>query len=1267
MQDMYGFIWLGTENGLTRYEGNNSHHYYNIPDNPASLGNNCVHSLMEDGEDIWVGTNTGIFIYRRASNSFEFFEAETRYNVTINSEIRRVFKVSDGRIWIATLGQGIFIYDPSDGTLQQNVSQTSLALDICQCDDFIYVSCVRSHLLKFDCSGKFCGDIDAHHPEDATPSVLHASSGRIWMGAGNILQCYDPDTDTICETSLPGEILCINDSRDGKILVGTTKGLLAYFQDSGTYVRIRVFPDESDTYGYTSVNAVMIDAENTLWALTSEGGACYLPSNLQAIHYSNIPIDGEGNKVNCFIENDEDILIGTEGGLWEYRQPGGKLKKHQLRHNRENITNVNVMTRLDGRLWIGTNGYGAYTVDISTGDVRNYKHDETLMGTISSNDVMSIQKRTNGLYEVGTQFGLCEYRPESDSFTPIVSIGSMSTVNTTCEDHDRNLWVATSNMGLYKHTSNYSTWTNYRNCFVGESPSHIGNIFCIMQDSNGRIWFGMDGNGLCTYNKEKDRIESVSTANEWMHKENIYSIQEDRSGNIWMSTDKGLVTFNPARQPYRYGIVDGLKDSRFSINASTRSSDGNLYFGEAHGFYRFIPEDLTTNTYSPPVYITDIHVQGYPEAITISNGISPAGEHGIQLHHDQNNFTIYVSVLSYVSPARNTCRYIMRGLDKEWTETTSNQIEFKNLSPGDYTLEVYGINNDGLESDEPAILHISIARPWWASTTAMILYLLALFTLVVLSMTWWNRRLQEQYRKKEEENAIAQEQEVNKSKIRFFINLVHEIRTPLSMITLPLERLKEETHKDDKYVQIIDKNVEYLLSVTNQLLEFQKMDSTHFDLNKTEFHIKKLLDDLRKQFDTAGSKEDVELILDAPEDDIIIYADKDRVRTILINLLNNAVKHAVSQIRISLAYDGEQIEVRVENDGTPIPANEKEKIFDLFYQVRGSNNAALGTGIGLSFSKQLAEAHGGRLVLNDSENGASFSLILPNIKAPATSYFENMNKVVDQAVTPSDDTLIDDIDESCTILVVEDNPGLLKLVSDSLKRWYNVLSAPCGEDALKLLETNDVTITVSDVMMPGISGIELCQQMRSDINTSHIPVILLTAKTTVESKVEGMEAGAVVYMEKPFSMRQLHLQIENLRSLRRALGEEKDLQTITSGNASSAADFALGTRDMEFIEKLNKVVEERIKADGCSVDMVADMMNMSRRSFHRKINALFGMTPNNYILKYKMQMAAKLLDEGYRASEVADMLNFSASSYFAKCFKAEYGVNPKDYQGRKPE
>ncbi|MCQ2147087.1 MAG: response regulator, partial [Bacteroidales bacterium] len=619
------------------------------------------------------------------------------------------------------------------------------------------------------------------------------------------------------------------------------------------------------------------------------------------------------------------------------------------------------------------------------------------------------------------------------------------------------------------------------------------------------------------------------------------------------------------------------------------------------------------------------------------------------------------SVLSYVSTARNTCRYIMRGLDKEWTETSSNQIEFKNLSPGDYTLTVYGINNDGYESSEPAVLHISIAPPWWLFIIAILVHFLIIVGAVIFFMAWWNRRLAEQYRKKEEENAIAQEQEAYKSKIRFFTNLVHEIRTPLSMITLPLERLKEETRRDDKYIQIIDKNVEYLLSVSNQLLEFQKIDSNKLELNKTEFHIKKLLDDLRKQFDTAGSKDDVTLTMEAPEDDMVIYADKDRVRTILINLLNNAVKHAVSRIGIALTYGEGLIEVRVDNDGTPIPANEKEKIFDLFYQVKGSNNAALGTGIGLSFSKQLAQAHGGRLVLNESESGASFSLILPLEKAPATTFFENMNKVVDQAVTFTDDTLIDDKDESCTILVVEDNPGLLKLVSDSLGRWYNVLSAACGEDALKLLESNDVTIVVSDVMMPGISGIELCQQMRSDINTSHIPVILLTAKTTVEAKVEGMEAGAVVYMEKPFSMRQLHLQIESLRSLRRALGEEKDLQAVASGESGSAADFALGTRDMEFIEKLNKFVEERIKVDGCNVDTVAEEMCMSRRNFHRKVIALFGMTPNNYILKYKMQMAAKLLNEGYRVSEVSDMLNFSASSYFAKCFKAEFGVNPKDF------
>lgn len=1180
LQDSYGFIWLGTENGLTRHDGNSCRNYYHDPAAPESLGNNGIHALMEDDGDIWVGTNNGVYIFRRHKDIFEFFGKKTKYKVTINCEVRRIFKASDGRIWIATLGQGAFVYDPSDDTLLQFNDQTSLVRNIFEdADRKIHVIAV--------------GDDEFPTP-DAVPVNLTG-----------------PDGD--------------------RIVIG---------------------------------NSSMTDNEGTLWVMTPDDGACFLPRNLRSIHYHSIPGGSAVNRVRCFVERgDGMIMVGTDNGIWVYDPSTDNLKKNPLYYSSKEITRISAMEEINGTLWIGTHGSGLFRYDLQRRTTRNYRHDGSVPGTLSSDDVLCISPQTrNDLIEIGTSFGLCEYRPQQDVFTPRLSIGSMSEVNSICEAVDGMMWVATSNIGLYCNNIRNGEWKNYSSVWTGDTFFETGNIISSMQDSEGRLWLGLDGNGPALFNMEKDRMESLPSIAEAMRKESIFSMQEDRIGNVWMAGSKGLSVISPSYGIRTFGTEDGLKSSRFSANASIRTSDGLILFGDSHGFYDFLPEQLKQNTYAPPVYITTVRVQDMDKPSQISNGFNLLEGNKLPLSYKENNFEVTVAVLSYVSPHKNRCRYKLSGYDKDWKTGAPGTIAYQNLSPGDYTLTVYGINNDGYESSEPAVLHISIAPPWWLSYIAFLIYAMIILGAVVFFMLWWNRRLAEQYRKKEEENAIAQEQEANKSKIRFFVNLVHEIRTPLSMITLPLERLKEETRRDDKYIQIIDKNVEYLLSVTNQLLEFQKMDSNHLDLNKTEFHIKKLLDDLRKQFDTAGSKEDVELILEAPDEDMIIYADKDRVRTILINLLNNAVKHAVSHIGIALVYGSDQIEVRVENDGTPIPENEKEKIFDLFYQVRGSNNAALGTGIGLSFSKQLAEAHGGRLVLNDFEGGASFSLILPLEKAPATTFFENMNKVVDQAVTPSDDTLIDDKDESCTILVVEDNPGLLKLVSDTLGRWYKVLSAACGEDALKLLESNDVTIVVSDVMMPGISGIELCQQIRSDINTSHIPVILLTAKTTVEAKVEGMEAGAVVYMEKPFSMRQLHLQIENLRTLRRALGEEKDLQAVTSGDGSSAADFALGSRDMEFIEKLNKVVAERIKADGCNVDMVADMMNMSRRSFQRKVTALFGMPPSNYILKYKMQLAAKLLDEGFRVNEVSDMLNFSATSYFAKCFKAEYGVNPKEYQ-----
>ena len=519
-----------------------------------------------------------------------------------------------------------------------------------------------------------------------------------------------------------------------------------------------------------------------------------------------------------------------------------------------------------------------------------------------------------------------------------------------------------------------------------------------------------------------------------------------------------------------------------------------------------------------------------------------------------------------------------------------------------------------------------------------------------------------------EKYQTAKEQEVYKSKISFFINLVHEIRTPLSLIRLPLEKLleKEREGKDLKYLSVIDKNVNYLLGITNELLDFQKMESGTLHLNLKKSDIKELVSDVYNQFTSPAELKGIDLQLTVPEQELVSTVDRDKLSKILVNLMGNAIKYAHARIDLKLLVTDGGYEIQVNDDGPGIPNEQKQKIFEAFYQLPDDKVAtAVGTGIGLAFAKSLAEAHQGDLRLEDNiGGGSSFILSLP-VKEWETEKTSDIVEISPEHADASETISSEYAGKKFTVLLVEDNVDLLNLTRESLAEWFRVLRASNGREALEVLAKENVDVIVSDVMMPEMDGLELCSKVKSEISYSHIPVILLTAKTTLESKAEGLECGADVYVEKPFSVKQLHMQIENLLKLRQSFHK---LMVSLAGDtvAVSTTDFAMSQKDCEFIAKIQGVIAEQLADENFSIDTLSEQMNMSRSNFYRKIKALSGMSPNDYLKTLRMNRAAELIMSGTRISEVAVQVGFTSSSYFAKCFKAQYGVLPKEYTGQPP-
>lgn len=1285
LQDSYGFMWFGTTDGLNRFDGQKFVVYRNEIQDAHSLGNNYVQTLFEDeNRNIWVGTNSGVYLYNREKDNFSHFNKKTKYDVSISSEVTKIIKTQKGQIWIATLGQGIFIYDPQTNDLKQNSQYTSFSWDLSEDKTHrIYSSSLQEGLISFDQNGNkievYTSFLDKKDFSNFKINCIQTIDDKVWFSVGiNSLNVLDTKTKQIknyaSENMNIGTIRAITEYSDRELLIGSDNGLYLFNSIEGLFTRVDN-PLDPRSLSDQSIYAILKDSEGGFWISTYLGGVNYLAQQTKVFDYyppTHNPALSTGKVISQFCEdNDRNIWIGSQDGLKilnnktqtlePYALPG-KVQKYDIRS-----------LLLEGdNLWIGTYSDGLKVLNLNTNKLSEYYHIRESAQTICSNDVLSLYKDKKGDIYVGTTWGLCKYNKEEENFETLNFVGTMTSVFDILEDKSGYLWVATNNSGVFRYNSNNKLWKHYSHDEESLSSITSNSIITIFEDSSGKVWLGTNGGGLCYFNEEDESFTDFDPHNLILPNKVIYSIEEDNLGNFWISSNAGLLRINPDNKNNRklFTQEDGLQSNQFNFKASLKSSIGKLYFGGINGFNTFFPNDFKENSYIPPVYIVDIKLYNTEETeskelLNLSEPVYLTKK--ITLPYNNNSIIVEFSALSYEEPSRNKYAYTLEGFDKDWVNNDySNIASYTNLPPGEYTLRIKGSNNDNKWDEEGTSVQITILPPWWRSTLAYLVYALCIVIILYILLKFLIHRSSEKFKRQLEEYQIEKEKEVYQSKIGFFINLVHEIRTPLSLIKLPLEKLSDKHFDDDntsKYLKIINKNVTYLLNIVNQLLDFQKVENQNSTLELQELNINNLLQDIYDQFVHSAELNHLTMTLSLPDEPVRAFIDKEKVIKIINNLLSNALKFAKSKIELQLEMQESELEIKVMDDGPGIPDAEKGKIFEAFYQAtqNNGNNAKTGTGIGLAFSRLLAENHKGSISLSDNHwNGSSFVLTIPTeYNEEDLSQIEFVNALEGQVLTSSveNDNKTDNF-KKCKVLLVEDNIDLLNLIDDSLNSHFTILKAENGRDALDILSKENIDLTVSDIMMPDIDGLELTRKIKSDINYSHIPIILLTAKTTMDSKIEGLEYGADVYIEKPFSVKYLHKQIENLLKLKQTY--QKMIASFLPSDAKT--DISISKKDQEFIDKLHIEIEKHIAELDFSIDNIAETMFMSRSSFYRKIKSITGMSPNDYLKVFRLNKAAELLLEGNLSiSEICDQVAFSSSSYFAKCFKAQFGVLPKDY------
>ena len=711
-------------------------------------------------------------------------------------------------------------------------------------------------------------------------------------------------------------------------------------------------------------------------------------------------------------------------------------------------------------------------------------------------------------------------------------------------------------------------------------------------------------------------------------------------------------------------MTDRLLSNQFNYKSGYKSPDGTIYFGCIEGLISFNPETLLgrKTDYVPPIYITDFSL--LDEKVAVGGRNSPLRKSiicsdSIRLKHDQNSLSLQIAALSYREPQTSRLLYKLEGFDDQWRQCSpgSATITYSKIPYGKYNFRVRlpaGSDHAGPEAEKR--LFIEVSPPFYLSAAAYVVYgLLALGALVLIRIYYTRRnvRRQQQHIQAFERE---KERELYNAKISFFTNIAHEIRTPLTLIKGPLENILGRQMTDRSMAEdliVMDRNTNRLLDLTNQLLDFQKIEKERLSLNLTRQNVTDIVEETFYRFSSSAKQQHKTFELDPGEGAIHAQVDREAFTKILSNLMNNALKYSETMIRVGLSVAGDAFRLTVTNDGEVVPPEMREAIFAPFFRHTRKEEST-GTGIGLALSRSLAELHHGTLAMEADTELNVFVLTVPLCRQEAEAVVETVSAEDAESIS---DERGDPGWEAYSVLVVEDNPEMCAFIRRQVSESYSVLTAGNGVEALELLEKNYVNVIISDIMMPKMDGIEFCRQVKTDLRYSHIPLILLSAKTNLRSKISGMDAGADAYVEKPFSSDYLLSVIANLIKSRQMLSEAFSKNPLVLANT-----VATSSVDTDFIVRLQEIIQANLSDPEFKINDIAEMVHMSRASFYRKIKGVLNMTPNDYLRLERLKTAARLLrDKRYHINEVCYMVGFSSTSYFAKCFQKQFGVLPKKY------
>jgi signal transduction histidine kinase/ligand-binding sensor domain-containing protein/AraC-like DNA-binding protein len=1336
IQDSRGFVWIGTINGLHRYDGVNLKVFRHSPEDPNSMGSNGAMSLFEDRSGtMWVGTNGGgINRYNPEQENF------TRYinqddSSTMANWIMSIYEDSQGEFWAGSFYKGLSKFDPNTGKF---VTYKNIPGDITSISENrvwpvhedklgnIWVGTFHGGLNKFDREEKKF-ERYIYDPKNVTSVnnnvitwICGDTSGGIWaatVGGGINKIIYNDKKKPVFKyiTREPANPFSLNDSCISTIVidnknimwVGTIMGGLnksvsdIFSSDSLQFVSYTRRPGDKTGLSNNNVACLYQDNMGLVWVGTWGGGVCvYNTGQKQFRNYNYIPDDTYSLSSNDLTEITEDksgnIWVGTrDAGLNKWNRQTNKFTRYRHDPDDPNSLSLDRITAIyadsSNILWVGAYNKGLNRLDIKSGDIKVYQHDPFNSNSINYDAISCIAEDKYGMIWIGSEYdGLTRFDRNTGSFknfryTPGDSLSlSSNHINTLYLDRSGNLWIGAGSLNMFD-VSKGKFITYYHDQDNPHSLSH-NSVTKIYENKSGIFWIGTFDGGLNKFNKETGRFSCYKTEN-GLPDNSIKEILEDDKGNLWISTDNGLSKFNPADESFRnYDIDDGLPG--IGMSKGYKSRTGELIFCSSNGMVIFHPDSIKDNYHIPPVCITGFSLFNRPVPIgydslngriILNKSITFSSE--LELNYDDNVFSFEFAALDFHAPEKNKYAYIMEGFDKEWTYTDAkrNFATYTNLNPGRYIFRVKGSNNDGIWNEEGTSLSIIIHPPWWRTNLAYFIYIL--FIAGIVFFTW---KVQLRRIKIRNEYAMSRFEaqklmEVDVIKSRFFTNISHEFRTPLTLIMGPAKHLLDEI-KDDRIkseLRLINKHANKLLDLVNQLLDISKVESGSMKLHAVPRNIVSFVKALLLSFSSYADRKRISLEFSSSDEEITIYMDNDKLERIIINILSNAFKFTPEggTVSLKLKKDGNEIKIIISDSGIGIPAGKISKIFDRFYQADASHTRKQeGTGIGLALTKELIGLCKGRIEVESEEGkGSTFTITLPSGKdhlKPEEIFEAGIESDCDAFTINSfdDDLKTDRIDISLLqedsrhlVLIVEDNTDVRKYIKDNLVNEFRIIEAADGEEGwCKSVDSSlgEVDLVISDVMMPKMDGFELCNKLKTDERTSHIPVILLTAKAAMEDKLEGFGLGADEYLMKPFDHDELRGRVRNLIEQRKRLHEH-----FRHTGIFELENTGITSIDKGFLQKMFVIINKNLSDPKFGVESLSDSLCISRSVLHRKIVALTGESPGDLIRRIRMQKASQLIEQRFgNISEIALEVGFSNPSQFSRSFHNQFGITPSEYQ-----